>query len=44
MAGLEPENSLLEGAMSHFTRGEKLFLLGAVVLAVAAGMFAWTNF
>ncbi|HLE59990.1 MAG TPA: type II CAAX endopeptidase family protein, partial [Thermoanaerobaculaceae bacterium] len=30
--------------MSHFTRGEKLFLLGAVVLAVAAGTFAWTNF
>ena len=30
--------------MSHFTRGEKLFLLGAVVLAVAAGVFAWTNF
>jgi hypothetical protein len=30
--------------MSHFTRGEKLFLLGAVVLAVAAGVFAWANF
>lgn len=30
--------------MSHFTRGEKLFLLGAIVLAVAAGVFAWTNF
>jgi membrane protease YdiL (CAAX protease family) len=44
MASLEPTNVVLEGAMSHFTRGEKLFLLGAVVLAVAAGTFAWTNF
>jgi hypothetical protein len=30
--------------MSQFTRGEKLVLLGAVVLAVVAGTFAWTNF
>jgi hypothetical protein len=44
MASLERLNSIREGAMSHFTRGEKLFLLGAVVVAAAAGTFAWTNF
>ncbi|HVN31507.1 MAG TPA: type II CAAX endopeptidase family protein, partial [Thermoanaerobaculaceae bacterium] len=30
--------------MSHFTREEKLILIWAVVLAAAAGVFAWTNF
>jgi hypothetical protein len=40
MATLEPAHVVPEGAMSHFTRGEKLFLLGAVVLAAAAGTFA----
>jgi membrane protease YdiL (CAAX protease family) len=30
--------------MGHFTRGEKRFLLGAVVLAAVAGVFAWTNY
>jgi Type II CAAX prenyl endopeptidase Rce1-like len=30
--------------MDRFTRGEKLFLFGAIVLAAAAGAFAWTNY
>jgi len=30
--------------MGHFTRGEKLFLAAAVAVAVAAGVFAWSNY
>ncbi|MFH1177538.1 MAG: lysostaphin resistance A-like protein, partial [Acidobacteriota bacterium] len=30
--------------MDNFTRGERIILSAAVVLAAAAGVFAWTNF
>src|SRR5512136_2841613 len=30
--------------MAHFTRGEKLFLAVAIAVAVAAGVFAWSNY
>ena len=30
--------------MDRFTRGERLTIVGAIVLAAGAGVFAWTNF